>query len=48
MRADLGRALAEGKLTLPVAKSFEFENVRAALSYMAGNHHFGKIVLTMP
>jgi NADPH2:quinone reductase len=48
MRADLGEALADGRLSLPVARTYAFAEVAEALAHMARNAHFGKIVLTMP
>ena len=48
MQADLGNALAAGRLALPIDKPFAFADVQQALAYMARNAHFGKIVLTMP
>jgi NADPH2:quinone reductase len=46
MQADLGPALAAGKLRLPISHTFPFAELRAALDVMASNRHFGKIVLT--
>jgi len=48
MRADLGEALAAGRLALPIDRSFPFEQAAQALAHMARNAHFGKIVLTLP
>jgi NADPH2:quinone reductase len=45
-KADLGTAIAEGKLTLPVDSLFSINNASAAFAAMATNRHFGKIVLT--
>jgi NADPH2:quinone reductase len=47
MRADLGAALAAGRLGLPIDKTFPFDDAAAALAYMASNAHFGKVVLTL-
>jgi NADPH2:quinone reductase len=47
MQADLGPALAAGKLRLPVSHTFPFAELRPALDLMAANRHFGKIVLTL-
>ena len=48
MRADLGTAIADGRLSLPIDRCFAFAEVAEALAHMARNAHFGKIVLTMP
>jgi NADPH:quinone reductase len=48
MQADLGDAIAAGKLRLPVDKVYPFEQVSDALARMKGNQHFGKIVLEGP
>jgi NADPH2:quinone reductase len=45
MLADLGPALAAGKLSLPISHTFQFEELKAALELMSANRHFGKIVL---
>ena len=45
MRADLWEAIAAGKLRLPIDRSFELNDVVAALAYMRTNNHFGKLVL---
>ncbi|HEY0822108.1 MAG TPA: zinc-binding dehydrogenase, partial [Rhizobacter sp.] len=47
MRADLGEALAAGQLALPIDRTFPFDAAAQALAHMAGNAHFGKIVLTL-
>jgi NADPH2:quinone reductase len=47
MLADLGPALAAGKLSLPTSHTFTFGQLNEALSVMAANQHFGKIVLTL-
>lgn len=47
MLADLGPALAAGKLSLPISHTFPFEELNAALALMSANRHFGKIVLTL-
>lgn len=47
MQADLGPALAAGKLRLPVSHTFPFAELNPALALMAANRHFGKIVLTL-
>jgi NADPH2:quinone reductase len=45
--ADLGAALQEGRLRLPIDSTFPLDAAPAALKRMARNEHFGKIVLTM-
>lgn len=47
MQADLGPALAAGKLSLPISHTFPFADLKPALELMAANRHFGKIVLTL-
>lgn len=47
MQADLGSALAEGKLSLPISHTFPFTELGSALALMGANGHFGKIVLTL-
>lgn len=48
MRADLGEALAAGRLALPIDRTFAFDEAAQALAHMAGNAHFGKVVLSLP
>lgn len=48
MRADLGEALAAGRLALPIDRTFAFDEAAEALAHMARNAHFGKVVLTLP
>ncbi|MCA8928275.1 MAG: zinc-binding dehydrogenase [Alphaproteobacteria bacterium] len=48
MQADLGGAVAEGKLRLPIDSVYPFERVADALAHMKANAHFGKIVLEGP
>ncbi|MFO1015660.1 MAG: zinc-binding dehydrogenase [Caulobacteraceae bacterium] len=45
MMADLGPAIAAGRMTLPVDKVFDFEDLVGALGHMRANLHLGKIVL---
>jgi NADPH2:quinone reductase len=45
MLADLGEALAQRRLRLPVDSRFPLDQAAAALARMAANQHFGKIVL---
>lgn len=46
-RADLWEEVAAGRLALPIDRSFPLEDAVAAHAHMAGNRHFGKIVLTI-
>jgi NADPH2:quinone reductase len=48
MRADLGEAIAAGRLALPIDRSFPFDEAAQALAHMASNAHFGKLVLSLP
>lgn len=48
MRADLGEALAAGRLALPIDRTFAFDEAAQALAYMARNAHLGKLVLSLP
>jgi len=43
--ADLAGPLAEGKLHLPIDRTYPFNDLVAALAHMEANQHFGKIVL---
>jgi NADPH2:quinone reductase len=45
LRVDLWPALVAGRLKLPIDRVFEFDATADALEHMAGNRHFGKIVL---
>ncbi len=45
MIADLGPALAAGRMTLPIDKAFAFEDLAGALAHMRANLHLGKIIL---
>lgn len=47
MRADLWSAVEEGKLRLPIDRTFALDDVAAALAHMRANAHFGKIVVTV-
>jgi NADPH:quinone reductase len=47
MQADLGPALAAGKLRLPISHTFPFADLKPALDLMAANRHFGKVVLEL-
>lgn len=44
-RRDLGAAIAAGGIRLPVDRVYPLEEAQQALSHMASNGHFGKIVL---
>jgi NADPH2:quinone reductase len=46
MRVDLWDAVEQGKLALPIDKSYPLEEAAEALAHMKTNEHFGKIVLT--
>ena len=45
MWIDLSNLVTAGKLSLPIDKIFEFNDVADALSYMRENKHFGKLIL---
>ena len=45
MWSDLGHLVVKGKLSLPIEKIFEFDDVSDALSCMRNNQHFGKLIL---
>jgi NADPH2:quinone reductase len=47
MGEDLWDAVTAGALTLPIDRTFPFEDAVAAQAHMRANAHFGKIVLTM-
>jgi NADPH:quinone reductase len=47
MKRDLSGHLSQGRLHLPIDKTFRFEELAAAYEHMRGNAHFGKIVVTM-
>jgi len=47
MLADLGAAIAERRLRLPIDSRFPLAEADAALAHMSANRHFGKIVLTV-
>jgi len=46
-RKDLWPAIEEGKLSLPIDKTFPLAEAAAALAHMKANAHFGKIVLVV-
>ncbi|WP_038216022.1 quinone oxidoreductase family protein [Xenophilus azovorans] len=45
MRADLWSAVADGRLSLPLSRTFALEDAAEALAHMRSNAHFGKLVL---
>lgn len=45
MREDIGAAIDDGRLRLPVDSTFPLDEAAAALERMKANEHFGKIVL---
>jgi NADPH2:quinone reductase len=45
VQADLGAALAAGKLRLPLDKVFPLDAAEAAQRRMRADEHFGKILL---
>lgn len=47
MLADLGDAIAQRRLRLPIDSRFALAEAGAALTRMAANQHFGKIVLAV-
>jgi NADPH2:quinone reductase len=47
MLEDLGNAIAERRLRLPIDKVFPLAEASAALARMNANEHFGKIVLSV-
>jgi NADPH2:quinone reductase len=47
MLTDLGAAIAERRLRLPIDSRFPLAEAGAALAHMSANRHFGKIVLTL-
>ena len=48
VREDLGPAIADGTLSLPIDRVFPLSDVGGAIKHMTENRHFGKIVLTVP
>jgi len=47
MQADLWPALQAGRLSLPIAARFPFEQVHQAFALLAAKTHFGKIVVNV-
>jgi NADPH2:quinone reductase len=47
MLADLGSAIGERRLALPIDSRFPLAEAGAALERMSANQHFGKIVLSV-
>lgn len=46
-RRDILRLAADGKLVVPVARTFPFAEAQAALTYVGGGHPGGKVALTL-
>ena len=44
---DFKNLILEGKFSLPIDKTFEFEDVEYALTCMRENKHFGKLILKL-
>ena len=47
MWKDLGDLVTTGKLSLPIEKVFDFNDVGQALTSMRDNEHFGKLILKL-
>ncbi len=47
MKADLWPAVSDGKLALPISRSFPLSQAAEALQFTKANNHFGKVVLTV-
>ena len=47
MWTDLSDLVTKGKLSLPIDKIFELNDVADALSCMRDNQHFGKLILKL-
>ena len=47
MWTDFSNLVSLGKLSLPIDKIFEFNDVADALNCMRGNQHFGKLILKL-
>lgn len=47
MQSDIGPAVSDGRISLPISEVFAFGDLPAALARMAANQHFGKIVLQL-
>ncbi len=47
VREDLGEAVADSTLSLPIDRVFALSDVRDAIAHMTENRHFGKIVLAV-
>jgi NADPH2:quinone reductase len=48
MWTDLGAAVADGSISLPISETFAFERLGDAFETMRANRHFGKIVVVLP
>lgn len=44
---DIGPAIMDRKLKLPISASYAFDQLREALEHMGANRHFGKIILNI-
>jgi NADPH2:quinone reductase len=44
---DFKNLILEGNFSLPIDKTFEFEDVEYALTCMRENKHFGKLILKL-
>ncbi|HEY4944300.1 MAG TPA: zinc-binding dehydrogenase [Rhizomicrobium sp.] len=47
VKADLWNDLSDGRLRLPIGRTFAFDAIADALAHMKANRHFGKIVVTI-
>jgi NADPH:quinone reductase len=47
MRADLWPAVEAGKLSLPIYKTYQLDDIAEALALMRSNQHLGKIVIAV-
>jgi NADPH:quinone reductase len=47
MRTDLWPAIEDGKLSLPIFKTYPLADIADALAVMRANQHFGKIVIAV-
>jgi NADPH:quinone reductase-like Zn-dependent oxidoreductase len=45
--ARLTDAILAGKITVPIAATFPIEHIRQAVTFQAGRHVHGKIVVTL-
>ena len=47
MKADLWKAVEDGKLALPIDSEYALADAPEAVAHMRANQHFGKVVLTV-